>query len=373
MTRSFTYTALPGRVVFGAGAARMSLVAEVVALGRGRILVVAGQAEAALADELCVALDDVVVGRFDQVRQHVPIEIAKAARRHAEAVGADLLLSIGGGSTTGTAKAIAITTSLPILAVPTTYAGSEMTPVWGLTEMGRKTTGTDQRVLPQTVIYDPDLTRSLPGWLSVVSGLNAMAHSVEAFWAAGANPVTDALAAESIAALARGLPRVLADGDDADGRHDALYGAWLAGAAFAVAGAGLHHKICHALGGRFDLPHAQTHAVVLPHVLAFNEAAAPTAADRIAAALSGGGAAAAGGATVGTTAVSAATRLFELARALDSPLALRDIGLTEADLPAAIEVVADRVADGALPANPRPVTRDDVADILTAAWTGDRP
>ncbi len=364
---TFTYTALPARVVFGAGSARTRLRDEVDALAATRVFVVAGEAEEALADDLAGPLGALVVDRFSQVRQHVPVVIAEAARARAREVDADLLVSIGGGSTTGTAKAIAMTTGLPILAVPTTYAGSEMTPVWGLTEDGNKTTGTDLRVLPRTVIYDPDLTLTLPGWLTIASGLNAMAHSVEAFWAPGANPVTQALAAEAIAALARGLPRVLADGTDDAGRHDTLYGAWLSGTAFAVAGSGLHHKICHALGGAFDLPHAQTHAVVLPHVLAFNEAAMASAqADTIANAL-----AAAGGSVA--TAQGATARLFALEASLDSPMALRDVGLAEADLPRAIEIVTTRVAGDKVPTNPRPITAADVSAILTAAWIGARP
>lgn len=361
--RQFTYTALPGRVVFGAGSARSQLRAEVEALGASRVLVVAGEAEAGLADDLTAPLPDLVAGRFSQVRQHVPIEVAQAARAAAADAGADLVMSIGGGSTTGTAKAVAMTTRLPILAVPTTYAGSELTPVWGLTENARKTTGIDPVVQPRTVVYDPDLTLTLPVGLSVASGLNAMAHCVEAFWGPGGNPVTDALAADGIAALARGLPRLLDDAGDAAGRHDALYGAWLAGAAFAVAGSGLHHKICHALGGAFDLPHAETHAVVLPRVLAFNEAAAPGIAARIARALDPDAPAAG----------PAAQRLLDLEHRLGAPVSLAAVGLAGADLPEAVEIISAKVTGDALPDNPRPVTRDDVARILRTAWEGSLP
>ncbi|MGF1646077.1 MAG: maleylacetate reductase [Kineosporiaceae bacterium] len=367
MRRSFTYDALPGRVVFGAGASRSALAAEVERLGATRVLVIAGEAEAALADALVTPLGDRVAGRFDRVRQHVPVEIAEAARARARDLGADLLLSIGGGSTTGTAKAVAMTTRLPILAVPTTYAGSEMTPVWGLTESipagTRKTTGTDPAVLPVVVVYDPELTHSLPVDLTVASGLNAMAHCVEAFWAPRANPVTDALAAEGIAALARGLPRLLGDGSDAEGRHDALYGAWLAGAAFAAAGSGLHHKICHVLGGAYDLPHAPTHAVVLPRVLAVNEPGAPEAAQRIRRALGSDGAPGSG----------AAGRLRDLERSLGAPASLAEVGLAVADLPAAVDLVTATVGGAALPDNPVPVDRDLVDRILRSAWEGSLP
>ncbi|MGF1664325.1 MAG: maleylacetate reductase [Kineosporiaceae bacterium] len=365
--RTFTYDALPGRVVFGAGAARTALAGEVERLGATRVLVVAGPAEAALADALAAPLGNRVAGRFDRVRQHVPAEIAAAARERAAELGADLLLSVGGGSTTGTAKAVAMTARLPILAVPTTYAGSEMTPVWGLTETTsggtRKTTGVDRAVLPAVVVYDPELTYSLPVDLTVASGLNAMAHCVEAFWAPRANPVTDALAADGVAALARGLPRLLADGADPSGRHDALYGAWLAGAAFAAAGSGLHHKICHVLGGAYDLPHAPTHAVVLPRVLAVNEPGAPDAARRIAHALGRDGAGGRG----------AAAALLDLERALGAPASLAEAGLAEADLPAAADLVADAVGGGALPDNPVPVDRALVDRILRSAWEGSLP
>jgi alcohol dehydrogenase class IV len=358
--RAFTHDALPGRVVFGAGAARTVLAREVEALGASRVLVVAGEAEAALAGALTGPLGERVAGRFSQVRQHVPVEIAEQARSRAAEVGADLLLSIGGGSTTGTAKAVALTTRLPILAVPTTYAGSEMTPVWGLTEAERKTTGTDPAVLPAVVVYDPELTYSLPVDLTVASGLNAMAHCIEAFWAPRASPVTDSMAAEGIAALARGLPRLLADGADADGRHDALCGAWLAGAAFAAAGSGLHHKICHVLGGAFDLPHAATHAVVLPRVLAVNEPGAPDAARRVVRALDG-------------RAPRAADSLLELERALGAPASLAEVGLAEADLPRAVDRVAEVATAAALPDNPVPVDRDLVDRILRTAWEGSLP
>ena len=207
----------------------------------------------------------------------MPVEVADAARKQAAAVGADAVLSVGGGSATGTAKAVALTTGLPVIAVPTTYAGSEVTPVWGLTEGERKTTGVDPRVLPRLVIYDPELTVSLPGPLSAASGLNAMAHCVDAFWAPGRNPVSALAAGEAIRVLAAALPLVSEDGTDVGARGDLLYGAYLAGTAFAVAGSGLHHKICHVLGGRYGLPHAQTHAIMLPYVLAFN---APGSAGR---------------------------------------------------------------------------------------------
>ena len=217
-----------------------------------------------MARELAGTLGGRLAGVFTGVRPHVPAAVAQAARQEAAAAGADALLSIGGGSATGTAKAVALATGLPVIAVPTTYAGSEVTPVWGITEGARKTTGTDLRVLPRLVIYDPELTLGLPPGLSAASGLNAMAHCVEAFWAPRRNPVSSLAAGEGIRALAGALPLVGTAPADLGVRSSLLYGAYLAGSAFAVAGSGLHHKICHVLGGRYDLPHAQMHAIVLP-------------------------------------------------------------------------------------------------------------
>jgi maleylacetate reductase len=350
-TTSFIYDALAGRVVFGVGAARTALGSEVERLGGTRVLLIATPREEPVARELTAPLVSIIVATFTGVRPHIPVEVADAARALAAEHRVDLVLTIGGGSTTGTAKAVALTTGIPVLAVPTTYAGSEVTAVWGMTQAQRKTTGFDLKVLPRTVIYDPELTLSLPAAVSAVSGLNAMAHCIEAFWAPGRNPLISSVAEAGIRALTTGLAGVVADGSNMDARGEALLGAWLAGSALAVAGTGLHHKICHVLGGAYGLPHAETHAVVLPHVLAFNAPAVPDAAARIAAALG---------------AADAAAGLVALSARLGAPTALRDLGMDEADLPEATDLVLEKVpAD-----NPRPVSRDDVATILRAAWAG---
>lgn len=361
---SFTYDALPGRIVFGAGAARSRLLDEIDAFGARRILLIATTAEDGLARDLCAPFAGRVSATFSGVRPHVPVDVAERARE--AAADADLLLSIGGGSTTGTAKAVALTTGLPIVAVPTTYAGSEVTPVWGLTEGTRKTTGIDPRVLPRTVVYDPDLTRTLSAELSVASGLNAMAHCVEAFWAPRRNPVSSAVAEDGIRHLTAGLSAIKAaaeadvdvdvdnESDGSGARDDLLLGAYLAGSAFAVAGSGLHHKACHVLGGAFDLPHAQTHAIVLPYVTAFNAPAAPGAASRIASALGW---------------PDPAKGIRELGRGLGVPAGLRELGLPETGID---EVLDDILA--VVPAdNPRSVTRAALRTLLHAAWAGTEP
>jgi maleylacetate reductase len=347
----FRYEALPGRVVFGAGMARTALAAELDRLEAGRILLIATESGESLARDLAGPFADRVVAVFTAVRPHVPVAVAEAARALAASVRADALLSVGGGSTTGTAKVIALTSDLPIVAVPTTYAGSEVTPVWGLTEGARKTTGTDARVLPRAVVYDPELTVTLPAGLSAASGLNAMAHCVEAFWAPRRNPVSSLAAEEAIRALAAGLTAVVADPADLAARSDLLYGAYLAGSAFAVAGSGLHHKICHALGGAFGLPHAQTHAIVLPHVLAFNAPAIPDAAHRIGRALSSD---------------DPASALDALAARLGIPHGLRELGMREDQVDEAVALV-----EGSVPSdNPRPVDRAALRQIIHAAWAG---
>jgi alcohol dehydrogenase class IV len=262
-------------------------------------------------------------------------------------------VAIGGGSTTGLAKAIALTSGLPIVAIPTTYAGSEMTPIWGLTEGGVKKTGRDVRVLPKTVIYDPSLTSSLPVALSVTSGINAIAHCVEALYSRDANPIISLIAEEGIRALGGGLPEVAKQPGNMDARSRALYGAWLAGVSLGAVGMALHHKLCHTLGGTFNLPHAETHTVVLPHAVAYNAASAPEAMNRIAAALG---------------ASPAAEGLYDLAVSLGAPVSLQALGMRRQQL--------DQAADLAVQNpyyNPRPVTREGIRSLLENAFEGRRP
>jgi len=358
----FTYDALPGRVVFGPGTARAALADEVSRLGTSRLLLITTPRAEPLARELVAPLGSRLARVFTGVRPHVPAAAAAAARQQAAQSGADGVLSIGGGSATGTAKTVALSTGLPVIAVPTTYAGSEVTPVWGLTEGGRKITGTDLRVLPRVVLYDPELTQSLPAGLTAASGLNALAHCVEAFWAPGRNPVTALAAEEGIRALARALPVAVKDGASLDARSDLLYGAYLAGTVFAAVGSGLHHKICHVLGGRYGLPHAQTHAIVLPYVLAHNAPGAPGAAARIGRALAAGDPALA--AVLDGAGPAAAVQA--LAARLGIPAGLRDIGLREDQIGAAAGLIAPAVpAD-----NPVPAGAEALRTLLRAAWAG---
>jgi maleylacetate reductase len=305
------------------------------------------------AERVTAIIGERCAGIFDGAVMHVPVETARQARAMASELGADCAIAIGGGSTTGLGKAIALESSLPILAIPTTYAGSEMTPIYGMTEAGLKKTGRDARVLPKTVIYDPELTLSLPAGLSVTSGINAMAHAAEGLYAQDANPIVSMWAEEGIRALARGLPKVVADPSDIEARSECLYGAWLCGAVLGNVGVALHHKLCHTLGGSYNLPHAETHTVVLPHALAYNAAAAPDAMRRIAAALGS---------------ENAAQGMFDLAKSLGAPTALKDIGMPDGQIGRVIEIALQNPYW-----NPAPVEPVALCALLEHAYNGLRP
>ncbi|WP_262106403.1 maleylacetate reductase [Arthrobacter sp. Marseille-P9274] len=357
----FEHITLGQRVMFGSGQSAANLAAEVARLDASRVMVIASEFERSMAKTATAQISPALW--WDEVIMHVPVEAAERARSAANENDVDLLVCVGGGSTTGLAKAIALTTGIPIVAVPTTYAGSEATNVWGVTEDRTKTTGVDDRVLPVTVVYDADFTRTLPVELSVSSGLNALAHCIDSLWAPGADPINRALALEGARALAIGLAGVVANPKDLAAREQTLHGAYLAAVSFASAGSGLHHKICHVLGGTFNLPHAQTHATVLPCVLAFNAPAVPETAARLAAAL---GRPAIEGQEAAPAAVEALNALRDT---LDAPTALADYGFTAADIPEATQ----RVLKAVPASNPVTVTDGDITALLTAALNGTTP
>lgn len=303
-----------------------------------------------LGHEVADVLGQASVGVFDGARMHVPVDVAAAGTSEARHRGADGCVAVGGGSAIGLGKAIALETGLPLLCIPTTYSGSEMTPVWGLTENGDKLTGRDLSVLPRAVIYDPDLTLGLPPEMSASSGVNALAHAVEALYAPDVSPVIALMAEEAARCLAAALPVVVAAPARVDARVTALRGSWLAGACLGATTMSLHHKLCHVLGGSFGLPHAPTHAVVLPHVAAFNLPAAPHAAAAL-------------GRALGTDDPAAA--LAGLNATLENPPSLRALGLQREDLAVAADAVVARPYR-----NPRPVTREAVLTILETAWHG---
>src|SRR6185295_15539843 len=348
----FTYTGLPMWVVFGAGAVR-ELPAELERLGAKRALLLSTPEQKDSVEKISETLGSRCAGIYDKAVMHVPIEIAEDARRMARELGADCCVTVGGGSTTGLGKAIALASPMPILAVPTTYAGSEMTPIYGLTEGGAKKTGRDVKVLPKAVIYDPGLTLSLPPALSASSGMNAIAHSVEALYAQDANPVISLMAEEGIRALAKALPSIIQEPKNLSSRSEALYGAWLCGIALGSAGMALHHKLCHVLGGSFNLPHAETHSIVLPHAMRYNQDAAREAMGRVERALGSS---------------SAAAGIFDLEQRLGLPMRLSDLGFKEKDLERAARIATETPYP-----NPRKVEYAPVLELLRNAYTGARP
>jgi len=329
------------------------LPAELEKLGARRALVLSTPGRAASVKAVAASLGARCAGIYDKAVMHVPVEVAEDARRAAKALDADCCVAVGGGSTIGLGKAIAASAGLPVLAVPTTYSGSEMTPIYGLTEGGLKRTQRDAKVLPKTVIYDPRLTLGLPPGTSAASGMNAIAHCVEAMYAQDANPIVSLMAEEGIRALAASLPIVIKEPSNLDARSDALYGAWLAGVSLGAVGMALHHKLCHTLGGTWNLPHAETHAIVLPHAARYNRDAAPEAMARIARALG---------------AKDAPTGLYDLEMKLGLKMKLADLGMKQADL----ERAAQLATQAPYP-NPAAVEYAQVLQLLRNAFAGRRP
>jgi len=355
----FTYDQLPARIVFGAG--KLAEVgAEVERLGAQRVMLISDQATSMSAEKIRGQLQGRLALGWDEVAQHVPVDLAERARTAATEARIDAVVCIGGGSSTGLAKAMALSHEVPILAVPTTYAGSEQTTIYGLTGGRHKQTGKNPVVLPRTVIYDPELTVGLPPNVTGPSAFNALAHSVEALYAPGNNPVTSALALEGVRAIHRSLPRVMAAPDDIDARGTLLFGAYLSGIALGTTSTGLHHKLCHVLGGRFNLVHADAHSVILPHAIAFNAPALPAEMARLAEAL-------------GVPGGDPAAALWDLAVASKVPTRLADLTghdglLKRDDLPGAAHAAAEEIT-----VNPRPLTEADLLGLLERAYEGERP
>jgi alcohol dehydrogenase class IV len=348
----FVFEAQPSRVIFGTGS-RAKAADELDRLGISRAIVLATPPQAALAAEFARDIGARAAIVYPGAAMHTPTEVTEAALLAVQSVNANGILSAGGGSTIGLGKAIALRTDLPQLAIPTTFAGSEMTPILGQTERGVKTTQRSLKVLPETVIYDPDLVTTMPPFIAGPSGMNAIAHSMEALYSKDANPIVSLMAEESIRALGHALPRILAQPENNDAWTDALYGAWLAGTCLGAVGMSLHHKICHTLGGTFNLDHAGIHCLMLPYTAAYNRDAAPEAMRRMARAL-------------GTD--DAPSALYELMLSTATHKSLREFGLSESDLEKAADLAVKNPYD-----NPRPVTRDAVLDMLRAAYAGTRP
>ncbi|WP_066552932.1 maleylacetate reductase [Croceicoccus bisphenolivorans] len=347
--REFVYASHPARIVFGSGRVAQ-VAAEVERLGLGRVLVLATDAQKDTAQAVADLLGPLCADTFAGAVMHTPVAVTEQAMDVVSAGRIDGIVAVGGGSTIGLGKAIALRTDLPQIVIPTTYAGSEVTSIIGETADGIKRTQTTPRVLPEVVIYDADLTLGLPTGLSVTSGINAIAHAVEALYAKDGNPIIDMMATEGIRAIASSLPSIVENPGDAAARTEAQYGAWLCGTCLGAVGMSLHHKLCHTLGGTFDLPHAETHTVVLPHALHYNAPAVPRAMAALARALGR---------------QDPARALYDLAASLGAPLSLRDLGMPASGI--------DEAADLALANaywNPRPLEREAIRDCIAAAWEG---
>ena len=350
------------RVRFGAGAFARAA-EEVERLGARRLLIVASPSNRERAEELAAALAPREARVIGDARQHVPFEQAEAARALAREAGAEAAVAVGGGTPIGLAKAVALTENLPIVAVPTSYSGSEMTGIVGITRNGVKKTVGGPFVRPRAVLYDPALTLGLPPRVTAASGMNAIAHAVEALYAAAATPLASLTAEAGLAALAEGLPAAVKAPSDAEARTRALYGAWLAGAALGATGIALHHRLCHVLGGTYGLDHGEANAVVMPHAVHYNAPAAPGAIARAARALG-----AADGGTDAEAAALAAPFLFDFVAGMGAPTSLAELGLERAALGDAAALAAAHVTE-----NPRPVTRESMRALLEDAWSGRRP
>ncbi len=346
MTLSFTHDVPPQRVVFASGAvARIGEEAERLKLSRALVVATPGSGTR-LGKKVVDLLGARAVGLHAQAVVHVPKLVAEAGFAAARETKADGLVAAGGGSAIGLAKAIARETALPILAVPTTYSGSEATSIFGISDGARKVTGRDVNVLPRTIVYDPNLTLGLPATVSAASGMNAIAHCVESFWADGRTPVTLALASEAMRRFADNLPAVVADGSDGDARGECLIAAWLAGSVLSVSN-GLQHKLAHVLGG-LGLPHAETHAIILPHVMRFNLKAAPDANARLAQALDSD---------------DPADAIANMLKKFPIPERLHEVGFDKAKS----DFVAGEIAAASITA-PRAVSAADVRGVLAAAY-----
>lgn len=348
----FVYQSAPMRVVFGVGTLS-TLPTELDRLSISRALVLTTPHQRSQGEAVVAMLGGRVAGLFSGAAMHTPIDVTDAAMQQVAALKVDGVVAVGGGSTTGLGKALALRTDIPQVVIPTSYAGSEMTSILGETRDGLKTTQSSPKILPETVVYDVDLTLSLPVELTVTSGINAIAHAVEALYARERNPVISLIAEEGIRVIAGALSRIVVAPGDRTARSDALYGAWLCGICLGAVGMALHHKLCHTLGGTFNLPHAETHTIVLPHAMAYNASAVPDVAARIARALGSD---------------DAAQGLYRLASDLGAKVALRDIGMPREGI--------ERAADLALTNaywNPRQLERLAMRDLIARAWAGEAP
>ncbi|MBW9113917.1 maleylacetate reductase [Rhizobium cauense] len=349
---SFTYNASSTRVLFGTGTVS-ELGIELERLGLKRALFLATPGQEGYVRRCASSVGAVAAGVFADATMHTPVSVTEDALRVVRDLDIDGVVAIGGGSTTGLGKAIAWRTDLPQIVIPTTYAGSEMTPILGETADGRKVTRSDPRIQPETVIYDVELTKTLPRGAAVASGMNAMAHAIEALYAEDRNPVVNLMALEAISALYGSLPQIAESRDDEDARAKALYGAWLSGICLGSVSMALHHKLCHTLGGMFDLPHAELHATLLPHTLAYNSPAIPEVVEKLCGVFNQR---------------DPAQSLYEFNQRLRIKTTLADLGMAKDGIEPAVDAALSKPYK-----NPRALERNSLIALLRRAYTGNHP
>lgn len=349
---AFEYNANPSRVVFGSGTiAKLPEVLSKLKLSRPLLLSTPYQTQQ--ANDVEKLLQGKIAGLFSDATMHTPLDVTERAVEFAKSTGADSVVSIGGGSTIGLGKAISVRTGLHHIAIPTTYAGSEVTPILGETADGLKQTRSDPSILPGTVIYDVNLTLTLPVSLSATSGVNAIAHAVEALYAQNSNPIINMFAEKGVEALASALPQLIENPTLQSARSSALYGAWLCGVCLGNVGMSLHHKLCHTLGGSFNLPHAETHTIVLPHALAYNAPKIPGAMRALASVLPESNGDAVAGLNV-------------LLTKLKVQRGLKALGMKESDIDKAADIAVSKPYW-----NPRDIERAAIRELIRRAWAGE--
>ena len=351
-SRDGAFNATPARVIFGAGSSA-TVRDEVIHLDRRRALVVSTPGRKAMAEQVAARLGDRAIGILPKAISQVPIELAREGRAAAREAGADCIIAIGGGASIGLAKGISLELALPIINIPTTYSGSEMTAFCGITINGVKIMHESRNMLAHTVIYDPELSMGLSPHNSAASALNALAHCVDGIYVTSSTPIHQLAAIEGARVVVNGVRGVWNNPSSIEARSELLYGAYLAGAALA-GGFALQHGLAHTLGGSYKVPHGNAHAVSLPYVTAYNTAFAQEGVGAVARSLSTD---------------NLAGTIHDLLRELELPVKLPDVGIERKELERVAKITVD--TDNGL--NPGPLTFEAVHGIVEAAFAGERP
>lgn len=368
MPGPWTHTALAQQIVFGEGAlAQLPDLVRTLGARRALLVTTAGRLASPDGERVVARLGRALASTFSDVESHVPVPLVQQAVLQARRDGIDLVVSFGGGSCADLGKAVCFFLEqeagmpgsshvdrplVPHLSIPTTYSGAELTPFFGMTDPAtrQKQGAGGPTSAPLVAVYDPDLTVSTPPRVSAETGMNALAHCVEAAWSPFRTPEAEAIALAGVRCIHAALPGVVAHPDDLEARTSMLEGACLAGRSLLNAGMGVHHGLAQLVGGRTGIPHGLANAVLLAHCVRFNAEAVPAEVARIGAALGSG---------------DAAGAIDALRAGLGLPATLRDAGVEEADL----EVIARlSQSNHNVSRNPRPVSEADALGILRAAW-----